>query len=149
MKHDILTRSHLVLSGIRQQQKATRARLRNHLRLGETELRRALLLLKQYHLVEYQGRGDHRCYTLTAQGEAWWHEHRPYAPLTAEQVSLREKRRSLALQLEAKALWHRAARQWLLVLDLCEDDASRVKTLAHRERCMQLATTKSRVPSGV
>lgn len=69
--------------------------------------------------------------------------------LTTEQVSLREKRRALALQLEAQALWHRAARQWLLVLDLCEDDASRLKIIAHRERCMRLATTKFRVPSGV
>lgn len=149
MKHDILVRYHLVLGIIRRYPEATRGYLQARQALREAELRRALICLKHSHWIAYRGRGEQCQYTLTAEGESWWQAHQPEPPPHPEQVELCEKRRKRALQLEAQQFWYRAARQWLLVLDLCTDDAARTETVAHRERCLHLARLKTRAPSAL
>ncbi|UJD87667.1 PerC family transcriptional regulator [Rahnella aquatilis] len=45
----------------------------------------------------------------------------------------------IAESLEHKGWWHRAARRWLEVLDLTDDDSAREAIVRRRDQCLGMA----------
>ena len=137
MTNKITQRHNSVLRYIQQNPHVTARLLRIALPLTPKDIQQTLSLLSRREYVLRGAARGHHTYTITTLGVEWLHENCP-TNLTPERMQRLDKCRRQAEQLESLGFWHRAARQWLHVLDLSPDDDARIAAVAHRERCIKM-----------
>lgn len=126
-----------VLRYIQQNPRVTARLLRVALPLSPKDIQQTLSLLSRREYVLRGAARGHHTYTITTLGVEWLYENCP-TNLTPERMQRLDKCRRQAEQLEHLGFWHRAARQWLHVLDLSPDDDARIAAVIHRERCIRM-----------
>lgn len=126
-----------VLRYIQQNPRITARLLRVALPFSPKDIQQTLSLLsRREYVLRGATRGNHT-YTISVLGEIWLCENGLMRP-THEHMQRLDKYRQHAEQLESLGFWHRAARQWLHVLDLSPDDDARIAAVIHRERCIRM-----------
>lgn len=137
MTNKTIQRYDRVLRCIQKNPHITARLLRVALPLTPKEIQQTLALLSRREYIQRAAARGHHSYTITTLGVEWLHENPP-TNLTPERMQRLDKYRRQAEQLEHLGFWHRAARQWLHVLDLSPDDDARIAAVPHRERCIRM-----------